>query len=419
MIAQFVAFLVALRYFLAAMTTSPETIDDHAGEEFQRLQALIAAQLDAGSFSQSAELMKKYLAACESAGLSEENLQRYADLIALFSGPKALEVLRSLLPQLRPRLTDTKIPPEAHRELVNCLTSIARTAAELEDFETVTTIGRDLEISTAADRVGHGICCGAAAGTLVPESKAEKILEQFMKKRDDAAFARKATALLRYSGTAGAEIALSRLETEEAGQNRKTLMRLIGQLGTSALEAARLRLKSDTWYVVRNVCTVLQELHDPDLAQHLRPALVHEDARVQQAAFNAISKGRASGRAEVIANCLISLHAHVLEAALDELAFLKDPKSVPGLTLFATSSEGRSAAIMLKAVAALRAIGGGAAMEGVGRVLRDVGAPIAARRAAVEALRWSMQPEARKQLDDFTSSPDPLAREYVAKATGR
>jgi HEAT repeat protein len=397
---------------------APEPIDNHADEEFQRVQALIAAQLAAGDFSGPAELMKKYMVFCETQGFSEENMMRCADLIALFSGTKGLQVVRSLLPQLRPRLTDLSLPLEAHREVVTCLTSIARTAAELEDFDTVTTVGRDLEISAAADRAGHGICCGAAAGTLVPESKAEKVLEQFMKKRDDA-FARTATALLRYSGTAGAEAALSRLETEEAGQNRKTLMRLIGQLGTSALEAARLRLKSGTWYVVRNVCTVLQELHDPDLAQHLRPALVHEDARVQQAAFNAITKGRAAGRAEVISNCLISLHPHVLELALDELAFLKDPKSVPGLTLFSTSSEGRSAAIMLKAVAALRAIGGGAAMEGVGRILRDVGAPIPARKAAVEALRWSMQPEARKQLDDFATSPDPLAREYVAKATGR
>jgi hypothetical protein len=416
---EFVAFLIAMRYFLASMNTPSDPVDNHADEQFQRLQALIAAQLAAGEFSGSAELMNKYLVFCETQGFSEENLMRCADLIALFSGAKGLQVVRSLLPRLRPRLTDYSLPMEAHREVVTCLTLIARAASELDDFETVVAVGRDLEISAAADRVAHGICCGAAAGTLVPESKAEKVLDQFMKKRDDAAFARTATALLRYSGTAGAEAALSRLETEEAGQNRKTLMRLIGQLGTSALEAARLRLKSGTWYVVRNVCTVLQELHDPDLAQHLRPALVHEDARVQQAAFNAISKGRAAGRAEVLANCLISLQPHVLEAALDELAFLKDPKSVPGLTLFSTRSEGRSAPIMLKAVAALRAIGGGDAMEGLGRVLRDVGAPMAARKAAVEALRWSMQPEARKQLDDFTSSPDPLAREYVAKATGR
>ena len=397
----------------------PETIDNHNDEEFQRLQALIAAQLGASGFSEAAKLMKQYFASCEAEGFTEENLSRGSDLISLFSGPQGLGVLRSLLPQLRPRVTDLKVSPEAHRELANCLTTIARAAAELEDFETVLTIGKELDISAATDRVAHGICCAAAVGTLVSEAGAKKVLEQFMKKRDDTAFARNATALLRYAGTPGAEVALSRLETEDSGQNRKTLMRLIGQLGTSALEAARLRLKSETWYVVRNVCTVLQELHDPDLAQDLRPALVHDDARVQQAAFHAVTKGRAAGRAEVLANCLISFHPHVLELALDEIAFLKDPKSVPGLNLFATSSEGRSAAAMMKAVAALRAIGVGAAMEGVGRVLQDVRAPMPARRAALEALRWSMQPEARKQLDEFSSSPDPLAREYRATATGR
>jgi FOG: HEAT repeat len=214
-------------------------------------------------------------------------------------------------------------------------------------------------------------------------------------------------------------LALSRLETEESGQNRKIVMRLISQLGTSALEAARLRVQSGTWYIVRNVCTVLQELRDPDLAQDLRPALVHDDARVQQAAFHAVTKARAANRAEVLANCLISFHPHVLELALDEITFLKDPKSLQGLNFFASSSSGRSATVVMKAIAALRAIGGEGAMTGLGRILKDPGAPLAARKQAMEALRWSMHPAAKVQLDDFASSPDPLAREYMAKATGR
>jgi hypothetical protein len=245
------------------------------------------------------------------------------------------------------------------------------------------------------------------------------VLDQFMKKKDDANFMRIAPALLRFAGTAGAELALSRLETEESGQNRKIVMRLISQLGTSALEAARLRVQSGTWYIVRNVCTVLQELRDPDLAQDLRPALVHDDARVQQAAFHAVTKARAANRGEVLANCLISFHPHVLELALDEITFLKDPKSLQGLNFFASSSSGRSATIVMKAIAALRAIGGEGAMTGLGRILKDPGAPLAARKQAMETLRWSMHPAAKVQLDDFGSSPDPLAREYMAKATGR
>jgi hypothetical protein len=85
------------------------------------------------------------------------------------------------------------------------------------------------------------------------------------------------------------------------------------------------------------------------------------------------------------------------------------------MIMFVSFSSGRSAAVMLKAVAALKAIGGPGSAEGMGRVLRDAGAPKPARLAALEALKWSMLPEARKQMEEFSSSWDPLAREYAAK----
>jgi hypothetical protein len=330
-----------------------------------------------------------------------------------------LDALRPLLPQLRSKLTDASLSPGTHAEIVSCLVTVAHIAASVEDFETVVAIGKDLEASANTDRNLHGICCAASAGTLLTESEAERVLDRFMSKRDDSNFGRLAPTLLRAAGTAGAEAALSRLEKEESGQNRKILMRLTGQLGTAALDAARLRVKNGTWYIVRNVCTVLQELRDPDLAQQLRPALVHDDVRVQQAAFQAVSKARAANRAEVLANCLISFHPHIVDLALDEITFLKDPKSLPGLNFFASNSAGRSAAIVTKTIAALRAIGGEGAMTGLGRILKDPGAPLPARKQAMEALRWSMHPAAKAQLDDFASSPDPLAREYLSKASGR
>lgn len=408
----------------ASMSTADKAAElskmaNYTDEEFQRLQALIAAQLAAGSYSQSAELIAQYFASCEAEGLNEENLSRGADMLALFSGQSGLDALRPLLPKVRAMLSDASVPPGGHREIVSCLVTIAHTAASVDDLDTVVAIGKDLEASANADRGVHGICCGASAGTLLTQADAERVLDRFMSKREDANFARFAPALLRYAGTTGAEVALSRLETEESGQNRKILMRLISQLGTSALEAARLRVKSGTWYIVRNVCTVLQDLKDPDLAQDLRPALVHEDARVQQAAFHAVTKARAANRAEVLANCLISFHPHVLELALDELTFLKDPKSLPGLIFYASNSAGKSAAIVMKTIATFRAIGGEGAMTGLGRILKDPSAPIQARRQAMEALRWSMHPTAKAQLDEFSTSPDPLAREYLAKATGR
>ena len=97
-----------------------------------------------------------------------------------------------------------------------------------------------------------------------------------------------------------------------------------------SIEVAYKYLKDERWYVVRNICGVLAELKDPDLADHIVPALEHHDPRVQQAALKALVRSRTVRAAPVLASSLLKLAPNVLDEALDELMFLRHLKTIEG-----------------------------------------------------------------------------------------
>ncbi len=66
-----------------------------------------------------------------------------------------------------------------------------------------------------------------------------------------------------------------RLNEETDAKNRLALVRLVGQMGSDGIAVAYKYLKDDRWYVVRNICVALADLKDPDLADHIVPALEH------------------------------------------------------------------------------------------------------------------------------------------------
>src|SRR5208282_3594741 len=154
-----------------------------------------------------------------------------------------------------------------------------------------------------------------------------------------------------------------------SASNRLRLVRMCAPLlGVAAMEAARRRLSDERWYVVRNACTVLGELCDPEIITQLRTALRHPDDRVQQAGVTSIMKCKGPGRAAALAEALPHLKVQVLDMALDELVFLKDAESVEGLQQFVLAKTGSRAGALEKAVRALASIGSGQALEVLGKV---------------------------------------------------
>jgi HEAT repeat protein len=169
-------------------------------------------------------------------------------------------------------------------------------------------------------------------------------------------------------------------------------------------------LADERWYVVRNMCGVLAELSDPQLVEHIAPALRHSDARVQQSALKALVKTRDGKTAATLADALPFLSPHILDEALDELMYLKSLHTIAALEAFATSS-GSNPVRAIKAVYALGAIADVAALYALGRLFRVEELDSRIRRAALAAISQQRSAIATRLLEELSTSWGPLAEE--------
>jgi hypothetical protein len=275
---------------------------------------------------------------------------------------------------------------------------MAQAIAHFEDFEAVYSIGLALEQAVEADAARHSSCCAAALGRLLTPATTERLVELFLASRDVPAANRIFPALLRWLGAPAAEKVFERLEEEQRAAARLRLLRLIGQIGRSAREAAKRRLADPRWYVVRNACRIISDLEDTSLHLKLGSALRHSDPRVQQEAATAILRSSAPERARVLAESLPALGGAVLDRVLDELMLLKDPSSVEGLAFLLLEPGGHKLFTLEKVVRILSAIPTDPALEALGRALAQPSLPPAVRKAARGALERSPSPMARRLL---------------------
>lgn len=264
----------------------------------------------------------------------------------------------------------------------------------------------------------HVKCCSNGLAALLPPVAMERTIELLMQKRDDAAWAKTAMMLIRWSGTPAVEKLFQMLEKEQIAIHRMALLRFIAQTGSLALETARRQLSHERWYVVRNACKLLGELNDPDILQYLTPALQHEDERVQQAALTALNKNRVSGRGQVIAENLAFFGPHVQEQVLEELLYLRDPATLSALAQFILVEGRGKLTTSQKAVQAIAANPAEQSLELLANVLCETELEVALRRTALNALRNNPSEMAQRLLADFLARfpNDPLAADGQRKA---
>jgi HEAT repeat protein len=205
---------------------------------------------------------------------------------------------------------------------------------------------------------------------------------------------------------------------EEEARNRLALVRLAAQLGNGSIAIASKLLQDERWYVVRNMCTVLAELKDPDLVEHVAPALGHSDARVQQAALKALVKSRSAQAASVLAASLRKLAPAVLDEALDELMFVKNPSAVADLEQF-VAGQRRASACSNKAIQALAAIKDDSALQALTRLFRLEELDRSVRKAALLAISNNPSLLATTLLGQLAGSWGPLAVEARAELEKR
>lgn len=306
-----------------------------------------------------------------------------------------------------------------HAQAATALTVLAQSGASFEDFNNVLTVGNYLEKSAARAADKHKKCCTSNLSRLLPSSAIDRIIELFLQQRDSGG-GKNAVTLLRFSAPASTESVFNHLIVETDARNRLALVRLIGQLGKGSIEVAYKYLKDERWYVVRNICGVLSELKDPDLAEHIVPALEHPDPRVQQAALKAVIHSRTVRAAPVLAASLPKLAPSVLDEALNELMFLRHVKSIQGLERLIRVSKGNPAPVK-KAIQVLANIEDDEAVQALIRLLRNEELDKQVRRAALHVLSTNGSPLATQLLKDFSVTKDSLAEEVSAvlkKAAG-
>ncbi len=384
-------------------------------QDFQRLIKYLHEAMAAGRVKDVTEVVEHFLKFLDSppdVSRSQE-IAKVLQILPIVTSSTTMPLLRGMATRLSKELLGgARSDMPSHQQVLKCLTAITQSAAGFEDFAVVHKIGLDIEASQAKDAARHRQCCGEALENLLPMGAFEKVIELYVAKRDDPGWAKVVASLAKWLGPKSGEVVFSLLEKENSAANRLRLVRMCAPLlGGAAMEAARRRLSDERWYVVRNACTVLGEVCDPELPAQLRLALRHTDDRVQQAAVTSMIKCKAAGRGAGLAEALPYLKGQALETALDELSFMKEPESVTGLRDFVLAKTGARTGLLEKAVRALAAIGSPEAIDVMGKVLYDTTQPPSVRNLALTGLGGNPQPSAKKVLAEFVrvAPNDPLA----------
>ncbi len=327
-------------------------IKHYSSTEFRRLIDLAKELIKAREMDRATALATHYFDFLDDSGTFDvTELSRAPELIRSIPLAQA-EFATKTADRLGRALMREDLSDFVHAQAATALTVLAQSVASFENFQNVLSIGILLENSLNRDPEKHKKCCGSNLGRLLPAAATERIIEMFLLQRGDSVWGKSSATLLRFAAPASVENVFNHLIHERDARNRLALIRLIGQLGTASIEVAYKYLKDDRWYVVRNICGVLAELKDPDLADHIVPALEHHDPRVQQAALKALVRSRTVRAAPVLANSLLKLAPNILDEALDELMFLRHVKTIEGLETFICGA-GTNLAAAKKAVQVL------------------------------------------------------------------
>jgi HEAT repeat protein len=394
-------------------------IKHYSSTEFRRLTDLLKELVAQREVDRAAALAGHYFDFLDDAGMAIDpvELGRAPDLIrsvplaqAAFAGKTAERLARVLL---REDLSDF-----SHTQVASALTVLSQAVAAFEGFQAVQMMGAALETSMKRDPAKHKKCCELGLSRLLPPAAIDRIIELYLQQRGDSNWSKTAASLLRFSAPGSIVSVFNHLVEERDARNRLALVRLVGLLGSASLQVAYKYMSDERWYVVRNICGVLAELKDPDLADHITPALEHPDARVQQAALKALITSRTVRAAPVLATSLSKLAPNVVDEALDELMFLRHIKTIPGLEEFIANHKANPVSAR-KALQVLAAIDDDEALHALARLFHREELDSKIRRIALTTLCRHQSPVAVELLQELAKAHGPLADEARAELSLR
>jgi HEAT repeat protein len=391
------------------------SLDHFPIQEYRHLLDYLRETGKEGNLEKANAAAERYMTTLESESIEDriEGMGHLPEIIRTLSGMHSLDFVRKVVDRFCLQLRDTTaVSPQYHAQVATSLATAAQSLAMFEDFESAIKIGTELERSTNSDRERHAACCAEALHNLLNPTTVERLIEMTMRKHSEVKISRAIASLLRLVEMPAAEIVFRMLEEEQSASGRSRLLHIARQLGDGSFRAAQKRLEDERWYVVRNACYILGALNDPQLAQHLEPALRHSDSRVQQAAVTAIVRSAVPGRGGILVSALPALPPHLQEMILDELVLLKDPTAIDPLEGFLLGNGTAKMGALEKAMRALLAIPDERVVDVLGSVLMHAEAPMPLRKNALQALKSSPHASAQQRLAQFRqlAPNDPLAQ---------
>ena len=387
--------------------------------EFRRLLEFLKELVAQRDLDRATALVSHYFDFLDDpeATIESTDLSRAPDLLGTVPLAHA-DFTSQTAKRLARTLSRTDVSELIHLQAANAITKLAQSAAAFENFQDVLAIASSLETSNNRDREKHKNCCGAGLARLLSRAAVERIVELYLAQRGDSAWSRTTATLLRFAAPNSIQSVMDRLVQEADARNRLALLRLASQLGSASIDIALKYLADERWYVIRNMCGVLAELRDPQLAEHVGPALRHSDVRVQQAALKALCKTLSTKTAETLADAIPMLAPQVLDEALDQLLYLKNPNTISSLEKFVASSGG-NVVRATKAVRALGAIEESAALSALGRLFQIEELDPAIRKAALNAITCQKSPAATQLLQELAVLEGPLGGEVKKELANR
>jgi HEAT repeat protein len=362
------------------------SLDHFSASQFRRALDLIRELIRSGNREEAGALGCQYFSIFEDhLSIRIEEIGRIPELLRSLAGV-AGEIWIIAEDRLSKALTSSKLNQLIHVQVVNSLVALARITATYEHFAMVRKVGAALEDSLSRDPAAHAPCCSNAQRLLLQPSAVDRIIEILLEKKNDSAWIKMVTGILRWTDESTLERIFLRLDQELVASNRLALLRLLSRVGPVCLSAARRRLQHPAWYVVRNACKLLGELKDPDLLDQLLPVFVHKEPRVQMAAFQVVAESRLPGRQIVIAKALPLLSPTLLEDALRELMFRPDLEILSALEEYLNAPAPAGPWAMLRVVGVVAAIPQAPAAEALARISLNEKLHGSVRKAAQEAL---------------------------------
>ncbi len=395
-------------------------IKHYSAIEFRRLMDLSKEFMSQREIDRATALASHYFDFLDEEGVKIDNaeLSRAPELIR--NVPLAqVNFASKTAERLGRTLRRDDISDYVHFLTSSALTVLSQSISAFEDFRDVLAIGMSLETSFNRDPEKHKKCCGIGLERLLPAAAIERVIELFILQRNDSAWSKTAARLLRFAAPGSIESVFNRMISETDARNRLALVRLVGQLGSGSIEVAYKYLKDERWYVVRNICGVLAELKDPDLADHIVPALEHPDERVQQAALKALVNSRTMRAAPVLAASLSKLAPKVLDEALDELMFMRHVKTISGLEEFVSGAASNSLASGRKAVQVLAGIDDDEALYALARLFRTQELDNRIRRVVLTTICKNQSPVAVEVLQELAKTRGPLSDDVLVELKSR